>query len=84
MIKVLLFARLADLAKVRDTRFDCPEEGVRLDDLVKQVVARYPDLQTSLARPELLFLAINQEQAGLDAQVKEGDEVAIMPPFSGG
>jgi len=84
MIKVLLFARLADLARVRDASFDCPEEGVRLEDLVKQVVMRFPALQASLARPKLMFLAINQEQAGLDAQVKDGDEVAIMPPFSGG
>jgi molybdopterin converting factor subunit 1 len=84
MIKVLLFARLADLAKVRDSSFDCPEEGIRLDELVKQVVLRYPALQASLARPRLLLLAINQEQAGLDAQVKDGDEIAIMPPFSGG
>jgi len=84
MIKVLFFARLADLARVRDASFDCPGEGIRLDDLVKRMVVRYPALQTSLAQPRLLFLAINQEQAELDAQVKDGDEVAIMPPFSGG
>jgi len=84
MIKVLLFARLADLARVRDASFNCPEGGIRLDKLVKEVVMRFPALQASLARPELLFLAINQEQADLDAQVTDGDEVAIMPPFSGG
>jgi len=84
MIKVLLFARLADLAKVRDASFNCPGEGVRLEDLVKQVVMRFPALQASLAQPKLMFLAVNQVQAGLDAQVKDGDEVAIMPPFSGG
>ncbi len=84
MIQVLFFARIADLAGVREASFQCPEGGVRLDDLVKKVTARFPALAESLARPKLLFLAINQEQAGLDAQVRDGDEVAIMPPFSGG
>jgi molybdopterin converting factor small subunit len=84
MIRVLLFARLADLAKTRETEFECGEEGVCLNELTKQVVARFPALEASLAQPRLLFLAINQEQALLDDQVKDGDEVAIMPPFSGG
>jgi len=84
MIRVLFFARLADLAKVREAEFSCADEGIVLSDLLAQVVQHYPSLEASLAQPRLLFLAINQEQAGLDAQVKDGDEVAIMPPFSGG
>ncbi len=84
MIRVLLFARLADLAKVREAEFDCPGDSIRLDELLRQVVARFSSLEASLAQPKLMFLAINQEQADLDAQVKDGDEVAIMPPFSGG
>ncbi len=84
MIRVLLFARLADLAKTREAEFECSEEGIKLDSLTKQVVARFPALEASLVQPRLLFLAINQEQAWLDDMVKDGDEVAIMPPFSGG
>lgn len=84
MIRVLLFARLADLAKTRQAEFECNEEGIKLSELTKQVVARFPALDTSLAQPKLLFLAINQEQAWLDDLVKDGDEVAMMPPFSGG
>lgn len=84
MIRVLLFARIADLAKTREAEFECGEEGIALNELTKQVVARFPALEESLAQPRLLFLAINQEQAWLDDQVKDGDEVAIMPPFSGG
>lgn len=84
MIRVLLFARLADLAKTSEAEFDCGEVGISLDELVKQVMVRFPALTASLAQPRLLFLAINQEQAWLDDQVKDGDEVAFMPPFSGG
>ena len=84
MIRVLLFARLADLAKTRETGFECDEEGISLDELTKQVVLRFPALGASLVQPQLLFLAINQQQAWLDDLVKNGDEVAIMQPFSGG
>jgi len=84
MIRVLFFARLADLARVREAEFDCPGGSIRLEELLRQVVTRFSSLSTSLARPELMFLAVNQEQADLDTQVNDGDEVAIMPPFSGG
>jgi molybdopterin converting factor small subunit len=84
MIRVLLFARLADQAKTREAEFECGEEGISLSELMKQVVVRFPALEASLAQPRLLFLAINQEQAWLGDLVKDGDEVAIMPPFSGG
>lgn len=36
-----------------------------------------------LTHPSLLF-AINQEMQGLDAMVTNGDEVAVLPPLSGG
>ena len=34
--------------------------------------------------PPRLLAAINQQHAGLDAMVKEGDEVAFFPPVTGG
>lgn len=34
--------------------------------------------------PENTLVAINQEYATLDSQVKPGDEVAFFPPVTGG
>jgi len=34
--------------------------------------------------PPRLLAAINQVHAGLDAAVKDGDEVAFFPPVTGG
>lgn len=83
MIRVLFFARLADLAKTREADFPCDAEiGMRA--LLAQIVERFPALKDALARPELVFLAVNQEQANLETVIHDGDEVALMPPFSGG
>jgi len=34
--------------------------------------------------PENMLVAVNMEYAGLDRQVKDGDEVAFFPPVTGG
>jgi len=36
------------------------------------------------ARPPRLLAAVNQEYAGLDQAVGDGDEVAFFPPVTGG
>jgi molybdopterin synthase sulfur carrier subunit len=34
--------------------------------------------------PQRLLVAVNQEYAGLDALLRDGDEVAFFPPVTGG
>lgn len=34
--------------------------------------------------PANVLVAVNREYAGLDRQVKDGDEVAFFPPVTGG
>jgi molybdopterin synthase sulfur carrier subunit len=34
--------------------------------------------------PPRLLVAVNQEYAGLDATLRDGDEVAFFPPVTGG
>ena len=38
----------------------------------------------ALASARNLRCAVNQDMAGLDAPVKEGDEIAFFPPVTGG
>lgn len=38
----------------------------------------------ALASAKNLRCAVNQEMAGLDATIKDGDEVAFFPPVTGG
>jgi molybdopterin synthase catalytic subunit len=46
------------------------------------VLERYPALRTRFGRS--LLLALNQEYAPSDAEVRAGDELAVFPPVSGG
>lgn len=80
MIKVLLFGAAADRAGTRETELPV-EDGVTLAQLWPLLVERHPGLAPM--RDTLAF-AVNGEYARMDAGVTRGDEVAVLPPVSGG
>lgn len=41
-------------------------------------------LATGIPWPDRTLAAVNQEYAGLDQPVRDGDEVAFFPPVTGG
>jgi molybdopterin synthase catalytic subunit len=56
-------------------------EAPRVGELLKKLRASYPRLGPSL---DSALVAVNLEYVGPDFQLTEGDEVAIIPPLSGG
>lgn len=78
-IRVLLFGAAADRAGTRETVVD--SSATTLDELWPLLVERHPGL--SPMRENLAF-AVNGEYARGDDAVSPGDEVAILPPVSGG
>ena len=78
-IKVLLFGAAADRAGTRETVI--PAQEITLDELWPILAERHPDL--SPMRDTLAF-AVNGEYARGDARLSSGDEVAVLPPVSGG
>lgn len=57
------------------------EEGLRLDDLFAQYAARFPSILKMRAS---IVLAVNQQFALDNPELRDGDEVAFLPPVSGG
>jgi molybdopterin converting factor subunit 1 len=80
MIKVLLFGAAADRAGTRETELPA-DEGATLEKIWPLLAARHPELAPM--RDTLAF-AVNGEYARGDASVSPGDEVAVLPPVSGG
>lgn len=59
-------------------------QPIRLADLLAELRARSPRHDHALGEPQRLRAAVNQEFVGWDHPVKDGDEVAIFPPVTGG
>ena len=79
-VTVRLFARLRDLAGTGELVREVPESAT-----VQTVWASLTDEMPSLAPYErAMSVAVNAEYARMATAVQEGDEVAFMPPVSGG
>lgn len=79
-VRVLFFGMLKDLAGKPVDSIELPE-GATLRDLLARYEAAIPRLKDSLSS---LALAVNQHYAAADTALHSGDEVALLPPVSGG
>jgi molybdopterin synthase catalytic subunit len=79
-VSVRLFAMLRDEAGVERLDLDLPE-GATAETAWEAVARRHPSLR---ARRSALTAAHNRRYAGWDEPLAEGDEVAFIPPVSGG
>ena len=79
-ITVMLFAAYRDRVGRRSVDLELPE-GSRVRDLAREMAGRHPGLTGS---PSTLVVAVNQEYSDHDRPLHDGDEVALIPPVSGG
>ena len=79
-VTVRLFARLRDLSGTSELAAEVAP-GATIADVWTGVVARYPELAPYAGS---LSAARNLEYTRLSAAVSEADEIAFMPPVSGG
>jgi molybdopterin converting factor subunit 1 len=80
VVKVLFFGVLKDMTGLSEDTAEVPA-GTSISDLFSTYVRRFETLEA--ARPSILF-ARNQEFVGPQAVLAERDEVAFLPPVSGG
>lgn len=80
LIRVLFFGMLKDLVGQSTATVELPE-GARVQDLLSHYAGRFPRLGEMLPA---LALSVNQEYSRGDRLLRAGDEVALLPPVSGG
>jgi molybdopterin converting factor subunit 1 len=79
-VRVLFFGVLKDLAGRSSEVAELPE-GAVVRDLLSHYFSEIPPMREALAS---IAVAVNQEYAGPGTQLKSDDEVALLPPVSGG
>ena len=79
-IKVYLFARLCDIVGTNEIEREVPI-GTTVRMLWDNLIADFAGLE---AYGESLSSAVNAEYARMDVVLNDGDEVAFLPPVSGG
>jgi MoaE-MoaD fusion protein len=79
-VRVLFFGMLKDLAGRTSDLLTLPEQA-SLGDVFSHYEKRAPRLGQIASS---IAISINQEFAGPEAKLKEGDEIAFLPPVSGG
>jgi MoaE-MoaD fusion protein len=79
-VRVLFFGRLKDIVGISEEDAEL-SEGARVEDLFARYGRSFPELaqfRSSVAA------SVNQELAEWRVQLSPGDEVAFLPPVSGG
>ncbi len=79
-VKVLFFGLTHDLTGFSQEEVDL-RVGETVDDLWRRYAKRFPRLGEMAGS---LFAAVNEEIADRSRLLRDGDEVAFMPPVSGG
>jgi len=79
-IRVLFFGMLKDLVGGSSNSLDLPE-GASVRDVLEHYEKTIPSLRKSLPS---LAVAVNQQYAAMETKLKSDDEVALLPPVSGG
>lgn len=79
-VTVRLFARLREIAGSAELERDVPA-GATLAGVWDQLASEFPAMAPYRAS---ISAAVNADYARLSAPVSDGDEVAFLPPVSGG
>lgn len=79
-ITIKLFAVLRDAANVAEFSLILPDNAT-VADAMNTIAAQYPALAPHLPRTAA---AVNLERAAPDTKLNDHDELALLPPVSGG
>ena len=79
-VRVLFFGAARDVVGKAELQFRLSQPATARSAF-EELLTAYPDL-SRFGRS--LLLAVNQEYAPVNLEVRDGDELALFPPVSGG
>ena len=82
MITLKYFASLKSIDEKEEDQLDI-ENPITLDQL-SDIISKTTPKMGEMIREKKVLISVNQEMASVDTIIHDGDEVAFLPPFSGG
>jgi molybdopterin converting factor subunit 1 len=79
-VTVRLFARLRDIAGASELAREIAP-GATIGAVWRELAREFPDFE---AYERSISSAVNADYARMDREIRDGDEVAFLPPVSGG
>ena len=79
-VTVRLFAKLRDIAGASELARDTAP-GATIGEIWRDLAREFPELA---GYERSISTAVNADYARMDTRVADGDEVAFLPPVSGG
>ncbi len=83
MVTIRLFGMTKSLAGNQDSLALSMVSGQRVKGLVELLDAEYPMIGELIHKKKVL-VSVNQEIAHEETEIRDGDEIALLPPFAGG
>ena len=82
MITVKFFASLKAIAEKEEEQIEV-QSSISMDQL-SDIISKTSPRIGDIIRDNKIMISVNQEMADADTVMHDGDEVAFLPPFSGG
>ena len=79
-VRVRLFASLREAAGCSEVELELPAKATA-DEAWRRLAGEFPALASRRAS---LAVSVNRSYAGFDTALEDGDELAFIPPVSGG
>jgi molybdopterin synthase sulfur carrier subunit len=83
-VKLLYFAWLRARIGHAEEQFDLPSDIRDVAGLIEWLRGRGGNYAEALRDLSVIRVAVNQEYVGRDHPIRDGDEVALFPPVTGG
>jgi sulfur-carrier protein len=79
-IVILYFAFIKDITGVKFDLLELPSD-ISVKGLIEIILEKYPRLSNII---NMIQISVNYKIVDRDTILREGDEVALLPPISGG
>jgi MoaE-MoaD fusion protein len=80
VIRLRLFARLSEISGRREMKLEL-DDGTTVRDAYLRLCHLYPEMARFEGR---LMYAVNADYSTADHMLRDGDELTLVPPVSGG